>query len=229
LHLSPVRSFLLCGTLLSSLALAQGEVSPSTPPPPPPVSAAAPNLELAPEPERNAVFTAQIIPWAFGVYGVGYEHAVSETFSITVGANLTLTTVVAANAAPNSSRQTVTIAGGGVQPGVAFYLAGPAPAGLWVSPKLELSYLSITQGFNSGGGSPSSEFSTTVGGLLYGGHVMIGYTHIFSNGFTLSGGLGIGGGSSSFSTSTSGGGVSSSPFILTASLGRFAFGAGWAF
>jgi hypothetical protein len=202
-------------------------VAPVPAPTPPPIPAPAPEIV------RTKEIIVQPIPWAFGAYGGSFEIALMEKFSLVFGLNLFVFTVgtnSTSGTAPNtfSSSNNFSALGGGIQPGIAYYLAGRAPSGLWISPKLELSYLSLTTSTTFTNGTNVNTNSSTTSGFVYGGHVMIGYTCAFDSGFTLQGGVGLGYSSSSFSTSSGGGPVGSAVAYL-GSFGRLSLGAGWTF
>lgn len=186
-----------------------------------PAPTAPPTVAVPAEDTRSHVLLVQPIPWALGIYGGTYEGALSDKWELAIGWNVSALVLSQNNNGNSSSTQ---LFGVGVQPGVSYFLVGRAPSGLWVGAKLELAYLQYQTGSTFTGSSP---FSTTTNGFVYGGHAMVGYTYVFSSGFTLEGGVGIGGDGSSLSSSSTGG--TSSPFSLTASLGRISLGAGWAF
>ncbi|RKH20430.1 hypothetical protein D7X74_03910 [Corallococcus sp. CA047B] len=84
----------------------------------------------------------------------------------------------------------------GLAPAVRFYLSGTAPQGLWVSPRLELSYGRQTYenvgNFPSGGGIsfpliPSESETWSLGGMA-----LVGYSVVLEPGFTVQAGVGLG-------------------------------------
>ncbi len=186
--------------------------------------------------------TAQPLPWILGIYSGAYERALSERVSFAVGFNAAVLTVIQQQGDHATS---TLVTGGGIQPGVHYYLAGRAPAGLWLGLKAELGHLSLRTTSEADAIGGKTRVSTVLGGFTYGGHAMVGYTHVFETGFTLLGGVGLGGTGFSFSSSSettstgTGGGTtggtstptttSSTPTFLTASFGRVALGAGWSF
>ena len=204
--------------LVAAPSLAQ-EAAPALTPPPAAVA----------EVVRNKSIIVQPIPWAFGAYGGTFEIALQERLSLVMGLNLaafTLTTNTSSGSSSSSS--STSILGGGIQPGIAWYLVGKAPAGLWVSPKLELGYIALTTGSSFSGGGVSTS-STTTSGFVYGAHVMIGYTHVTEIGLTFQLGVGVGFTGGSISSSFSGGGTSGTPVGVLGSFGRLSLGVGWSF
>lgn len=216
--------------LATSLALAQ---APDAPVPPPPAVMPASPAGALPDAERShfVSLTLQPIPWAIGIYGGTAEFALGSRMSLAVGWNVTFSTTFATQTfttTPTSGMSNNwTLAGAGIQPGVNFFLSGRAPEGLWVGPKLELSYLSATLSTTNENGGRSTTNSINVSGVTYGGHVMVGYTAIVGTGLTFQGGVGIGLASASYATTVPGATVSSQPLVVTASLGRISLGIGW--
>ncbi len=207
--------------VVPSLAMAEGNESPP--------QVAGRDVDA---PSHHAVLTLEPLPWALGFYGGSFDIAMSEKVALSLGFNATLLTI---HSGQGNSASDLTFSGAGIEPGVHFFLAGKAPSGLWVGPKVELHYYNVkTTSTFSGGSSGLSTFGSSNSAFLYGGQVMVGYTHVFTSGFTVQGGVGIGySGSSVSSTSipepSTVAGKAQDPLILAGSLGRVSFAAGWAF
>ncbi|MCY1032895.1 hypothetical protein OV207_15600 [Corallococcus sp. BB11-1] len=82
----------------------------------------------------------------------------------------------------------------GLAPAVRFYLTGPAPQGVWVSPRLELSYggddTDQVGDLPPGGGFSLFARESEVWSL--GGLALVGYSVVLESGFTVQAGVGLG-------------------------------------
>ncbi|RKH34801.1 hypothetical protein D7Y13_27160 [Corallococcus praedator] len=83
----------------------------------------------------------------------------------------------------------------GLAPAVRFYLSGTAPQGLWVSPRLELSYLQESTkqvADDPSGGFGFSLFPRQSEVWSVGGLALVGYSVVLEPGFTVQAGVGLG-------------------------------------
>ncbi|RKG93541.1 hypothetical protein [Corallococcus terminator] len=81
----------------------------------------------------------------------------------------------------------------GLAPAVRFYLSGTAPQGLWVSPRLEVSYW--RESSRPVGNLPSGGFSLLSGESeiwSVGALALVGYSVVLEPGFTVQAGVGLG-------------------------------------
>ena len=230
---------------VAALSLAAPVVAQVPMPPPPPAPSPEPVAEPAPAPAATTVshtrlVTLQPVPWPFGFYSGAFELGLTGKLSLPIGANVTAFTGTTGSSQTsggntNTASSTVSVVGVHVEPGINYFLVGKAPAGLWVGGRVELGFVAVTvaqrSSFTSGGSTSTNESASTVSGFTYGGHAMVGYTHVFDVGLTVQGGLGIGIASSTLSTAQSSGSSSSTsqPFFAGGSFGRASLAVGWAF
>jgi len=237
------RSLLVAALSLALSSEVFAQEGAAAPPPPPPSSTPGPVPPPAVAAEhRTKLISVQPIAWIFGVYGIGFEVAITNRLSFVSGLNfyafsfMTSQSQAAGGPTTFSTSTTVNVLGGLVQPGIAWFLVGRAPTGLWLSPKVEFGYISVGTSSNFNNGTFMNASSTTTSGFVLGMQGMVGYTHAFDIGLAIQLGVGLGWNytplsSSSSSTSTGGPVVTQpgTPFSFLGSFGRVSVGIGWNF
>lgn len=201
--------------------LAEEETAPMSPAPFAPLEDVAESTpQAAGAGEGTISVTLQPLLWAFGYYSGNLEYVLTEKISFDAGMSLLALTT---RTRTGSFTTSMTAYGIGVQPGIHYFLFGRAPEGLWLGPRLNLAYLSFATKFMNGFDS-----KTVVGGVIYGLSVLVGYTAVFGDGFTVTGGLGLGYAGASFKTRFDGTPAADSTG-LGGSFGRVSLGFGWTF
>lgn len=115
---------------------------------------------------------------------------------------------------------------GAVGAGLSWFFFGNAPAGLWVGPRLEGGGMTVRSSFSAN----DSQSTTSVGGWFAGASLLVGYTAIMPNGFSMQVGAGFGGGFSRTSGSMTAGGTTMPIDGYALGIGpKLELGLGWAF
>lgn len=170
-----MRSALLCGVLLATVAsAAENESEPPSPPPPPP------------EVETHQTFVGLVpIGLSQGLIAIDGERVLSPKLSARVGLRFVGSFARHGNG-DLLANNTQLLAG--VEPGIRYYLTGSALDGLWLGPHLEFSYQRVTTS------TPPGPTVTTdkTWGWGAGGAVLLGYSMVVTRGLTLQAGVGLG-------------------------------------
>lgn len=167
-----MRSALICGVLLATVAsAAEAEKEPEPPP----------------EVESRRTFVG-LVPIALSesLIAIDGERVLTPKLSAWMGLRF---------AGSFSRRGSGDVLGdstqlvAGVEPGVRYYLTGSALDGLWLGPHLELSYQRSTNTSQGLQGDPVTNHNRD---WTAGGAVLLGYSMIVTRGLTVQAGVGLG-------------------------------------
>lgn len=152
------RDTVIAACALTALAFAQPSIAQERPRRPP----------------RNVIAVDPLGAVFAGVVYVAYERAVHPYVSVFVGPQIQFGRGLFYRGNDDDD-----LFGAGIEAGARVYVSGEAPIGIFLSPQLEVSYVSLRRGYASGSG---------VG---FGGAALIGYQRIFAQRFVVSAGIGV--------------------------------------